>query len=319
MLQEFVQNVEDVARDAVNGIHTAMPGVITSFDPGNCTASVQPQGKYTAPNGEKLAYPCISAVPVVFPCGGPAGAGIAFPVKAGDSCIVVIAENELDEWRSGAEAEGSLRFDLSNAMAIPGLSGAGDLVQKAVEKDAVVFGLPDARMVTTISKDGVDAEIGETVCFTAAEDGVTGNINGTEFQISEDGAEFNGDLAIRGKKSVNFQVSGIGLSISEDTVTVNTGQTELTVSRDRILALSGSTRLEMAENEMRMDSGTVKFSAVTDMARISVGEVLLNLSTSGITAGVGDVQLTLSESGTVISGNVTVDGDISYTGSLKSA
>ena len=33
MMQELVQNLQNMARDMVNSIHTALPGTIVSFDP----------------------------------------------------------------------------------------------------------------------------------------------------------------------------------------------------------------------------------------------------------------------------------------------
>ena len=121
MIQEVVQEIEKTVRDGLKGIHTAMPGEIKSFDPGSGRATVTPNGKFTSSSGKRMAYPAISDVPVAFPVCQSAGVGVAYPVKAGVSCIIIISEVELDEWRSGAESEGSLQFDLSSAMAVPGL------------------------------------------------------------------------------------------------------------------------------------------------------------------------------------------------------
>jgi hypothetical protein len=56
MLPEFVQAVEDGARDIVEGIHTVIPGKIVKFDSKSCTATIQPIGKYVLPDGEKQDY-----------------------------------------------------------------------------------------------------------------------------------------------------------------------------------------------------------------------------------------------------------------------
>ena len=82
----------------------------------------------------------MTEVPLVFPFSQTAGIGIAFPVNSGDSCLVIFSEAELDEWRSSAEAEAPLRFDLTNAVAIPGLLSLGcGLVEKACAQTAVVI------------------------------------------------------------------------------------------------------------------------------------------------------------------------------------
>ncbi len=139
MLQEFSQQVEDTARAAVNQIHTALPGEIVSFNPGAGTAVVKPSGKFVTSDGVELAYPTITDAPIVFPFCQSAGIGMAFPVKPKDDCLIIISEVELDAWRSGAESESSLRFDLTSAIVIPGLlNGGGALVEKACSKDAVV-------------------------------------------------------------------------------------------------------------------------------------------------------------------------------------
>lgn len=139
MMQEFAQQIEETARAVVDEIHTAMPGTVISFDPSSGTAAVKPSGKYVIADGIALDYPQISDVPVVFPFCQAAGVGIAFPVNKGDSCLLIISEVELDEWRSGAESEGTLRFDLASAICIPGLQEGGfDAMKKAFRNNAVI-------------------------------------------------------------------------------------------------------------------------------------------------------------------------------------
>lgn len=138
MRQEFTQQIEKTAQAVVNDIHTALPGQVVSFDVGKGTATVKPIGKFITSDNIALAYPDIAEVPVVFPCS--ANAGIAFPVVPGDNCLLIVSEVELDEWRNGAEAEGSLKFDLTNAIAIPGLLNKGNgLVSEAISKNGVVI------------------------------------------------------------------------------------------------------------------------------------------------------------------------------------
>lgn len=177
MMQEFSQQVEETARAVVDEIHTAMPGTIISFDPGSGTATVMPCGKYVTADGKSLPYSQIAGVPVAFPFCQTAGVGIAFPVGKGDSCLIVISEVELDEWRTGAEAEGSLRFDLTNAMCIPGLlEGGGDIVSKACANNAVIVGAGGVEVM--VSDSGAVLTSGSTK-MTISDDGVaiSGNLN----------------------------------------------------------------------------------------------------------------------------------------------
>lgn len=180
MLQEFTEEIEETAAAVVNGIHTAMPGEILSFDAGSGTASVQPVGKFVTSDGNELDYPLITEVPVVFPFCQQIHAGMAFPVKKGDSCIVIISEVELDAWRGGAESEGTLRFDLTNAVAIPGLlKGGSALVQKAADQNAVFIGTSGAEV-------GI---FGDYVRIRTA---------GAQLEVSESGITAGGNLKVNG-------------------------------------------------------------------------------------------------------------------------
>ena len=172
--------------DVLKGIHTAMPGVIASFDPGSGRATIKPNGKYMSSSGKRMAYPQLSDVPVAFPICQSAGVGIAYPVKAGDSCIIIVSEVELDEWRSGAESEGSLRFDLSSAMAVPGLLvGGSEMIQKACAQEAVVI-------------------VSGTAEVLVSGDQITASVGNTEFKVSE------AEIAIRGDLKVDGDISYTG-------------------------------------------------------------------------------------------------------------
>lgn len=57
MMQEFVDQVNKTARKATEDMHTALPGVITSFDPGSGMASVQPKAKFKKPDGKNDGLP----------------------------------------------------------------------------------------------------------------------------------------------------------------------------------------------------------------------------------------------------------------------
>lgn len=121
MIQEFVEAIDDLARNKANDIHTALAGTIVSFDASTCTAVVQPTGKMETSTQERIEYPQIPNVPVVFPYSSSMNVGVAFPVKSGDTCLIVFSEIELDEWQTGREPNGTLHHDLTNGMCIPGL------------------------------------------------------------------------------------------------------------------------------------------------------------------------------------------------------
>lgn len=137
MMQEFVDQVNKTARQAVEGMHTALPGEFISYDPATGMASVQPKAKFKKPNGETMDFPAISGVPVMFPQSK--NAAIAWTIVPGDGCLIVFAEGALDYWLYGKETDTELRFDLSNAIALPGISTTGNpAMQTACAENGVV-------------------------------------------------------------------------------------------------------------------------------------------------------------------------------------
>lgn len=140
MMQEFVQQVKSTIQEFIDGVHTAIPGVITAFDPAKCEASVNLTGQYNKPDGTKLPYPAAAHVPVVFPQVSNQEITIAFPIKPGDGCLVIIAEQALEAWRAGGESNLDLKHDLTNAIVIPGLFRTPNAVmQEAVSEDAIML------------------------------------------------------------------------------------------------------------------------------------------------------------------------------------
>lgn len=152
MMQEFVQSVKDTARKATEDMHTAVPATITSYDPSSGMAVVQPKAKFKKPNGETMDYPSVSGVPVVFPQSQ--NVTIAFPVKAGDGCLLVFSETAIDYWLYGKETATDLKFDLSSAIAIPNIAASGnDAMVEACAEDAVVVKASGTKL--KVKSDGV--------------------------------------------------------------------------------------------------------------------------------------------------------------------
>lgn len=152
MMQEFVQSVKDAARKATEDMHTAVPATITSYDPSSGMAVVQPRAKFKKPNGETMDYPSVSGVPVVFPQSQ--NVTIAFPVKAGDGCLLVFSETAIDYWLYGKETATDLKFDLSSAIAIPNIAASGnDAMVEACAEDAVVVKASGTKL--KVKSDGV--------------------------------------------------------------------------------------------------------------------------------------------------------------------
>lgn len=133
--REVLNDPEEVIRAALfahqAGVWTAMPGIIQSFDPVKMTAVVQPtiQGTQaildpTTPGGmqtKSVNMPLLPDCPVIFPSGG--GVTLTFPIKAGDECLVVLANRCIDAWwqQGGIQPPMEARMhDLSDGFVIVG-------------------------------------------------------------------------------------------------------------------------------------------------------------------------------------------------------
>ena len=181
MMQELVNQVKKTAKKATEEMHTAVPAIIKSYDPSTGLASVQPVAKFKKPNGETMDYPSISGVPVVFPQS--ANVTIAFPIKAGDGCLLVFGEKSLDYWLYGKETDTELSFDLSNAVAIPSLKNTGSpVMQKACSENAVVL-----------------------------------QSGGTTLTVKSGEVVIDGNLTVNGKIDATGDVTGSGISLATHT------------------------------------------------------------------------------------------------------
>lgn len=155
MLQEFVDQVEKAARSVMEEMHTAIPGKITAFNPGTGQATVKPYGTFTTGAGKKMAYPTVTGVPVIIPQCPSANVQIAFPIITGMDCLVIVSEQELDAWLGGGESENDMRFDLTSAIALPGLSNKGSsALKEACTTGNVIVSNGSTKL--SVSKSGVE-------------------------------------------------------------------------------------------------------------------------------------------------------------------
>lgn len=170
MMQEFVQEIQNTVQRGLRGIHTAMPGQIVSFDAAKGIATVKPAMKFKKPDGKTMDFPQVTGVPVVFPQGNAQGATVAFPIKPGDSCLLVVAEQSLDYWQYGQETSTDLAFDMTNAICIPGLFAQGNsVVADACAQNAVIVDVKGTRLTVK----------GGSVTISAPEVTVEGNLTVT--------------------------------------------------------------------------------------------------------------------------------------------
>lgn len=175
MLQEFVNEIKKLFKDQMKEMHTILPGEILTFDPATGLADVQPVMKFKLPNGTTVNYPQIYGVPVMFP--QTVTASITYPVKTGDGCLLLMAEQSIDYWMYGQETDTTLAFDLTNAICIPGLLRAvTSVMTEACQRNAVIVDVKGTRLAVT---DGI-------VEITAENVMVNGDLTVTGQIISSD-------------------------------------------------------------------------------------------------------------------------------------
>lgn len=183
MYQEFTDKVKDIINDNIRCVHTAMPGKILTFDPDTCLATVLPTMKYKMPDGKTMPYPQITGVPVMILETMNQQATIAFPIKPGDGCTIVVAEQALDYWQYGQETDTDLAFDLTNAICIPGLFvQPNQIVKAACEQNAIIVDVKGTKI--TVKKNLVQIDSKDIVINGDLR--VNGQITASEDIIASD-------------------------------------------------------------------------------------------------------------------------------------
>lgn len=111
----------DIFRESVNAmlcnVHTSLPGIVKSYDPATNKAKIQPALNKNFTSGE-MPMPILENVPILFPN------NIKFPINIDDYVLLIFCERSIDLWLSvGGQITPTdpRKFDLSDAIAIPGL------------------------------------------------------------------------------------------------------------------------------------------------------------------------------------------------------
>ena len=123
------QEVPALKREIFSSLHCAMPGIVESFDAASQTAIVRPALKRKG-----ILLPVIRDVPMFFP--GGAGSGITWPVSAGDECLLVFADFDIDRWFESGSAENPAserNHALSDAFAFAGFRSRGNALEDLPE------------------------------------------------------------------------------------------------------------------------------------------------------------------------------------------
>ncbi len=151
-MADFTEAVRTIVNSRLSTVFSAMPAVIESYSGGKAT--VKPAINISG--SDKM--PVLSDVPVVFP--NSSSAGIVFEVSKGDPVLLVFSCNSIDEWLQSngkdTETDDPRRFDITDAIAIPGLFPFGSAPELSTS-DGCVMRYKDTSV--TIKKNG-DVQIG---------------------------------------------------------------------------------------------------------------------------------------------------------------
>ena len=118
---------------AINQTWVALPGIVQSFDPSDCTASVQlailMQSRDQNNNWQNITpSPVIPKAIVQFP--GNKNFIYTFPLEAGDEGLLIFADRCVDSWwqSGGVQSQLDIRqHDLTDAIFIPGIKSKGNV------------------------------------------------------------------------------------------------------------------------------------------------------------------------------------------------
>ena len=106
------QAITALKREIFSSLHCALPGTVESFDADSQTAVIRPGVQN---------MPLLRDVPVFVP--------VSFEITAGDPCLVIFADCNIDAWFEGgeqAEPASGRKHSLSDAIAFVGFKRRTD-------------------------------------------------------------------------------------------------------------------------------------------------------------------------------------------------
>ena len=135
--QVIVDAIEQILCD----VNTALPGIISSYDPNTHLATVQPglQRKYKDQDAP-VDLPLITNVPVAFPKAGQSW--LRLPINPGDEGLLVFNQRSIDKWLDQGGTVDPLdnrKFDLSDAVFIPGFTSKGNAIKSKGRNTSAEF------------------------------------------------------------------------------------------------------------------------------------------------------------------------------------
>ena len=210
-LATLAANIKQGIEARLKELHTAMPGIIQSFDAATQLASVQPAIRriFVTRDGDSEILvpsdlPILINVPVIFPRGG--GFSLTFPVAKGDECLLVFCERSIDNWHETGKVKkpGSRRFhSLSDATALVGLSSVPNKIPNYDDTNVVLKKDDDSSVITVYTDGNIRFKADTKVTIESPESEITGNLTVQQ------------NLTVNGNSSLTSTVTSNGVNIGD--------------------------------------------------------------------------------------------------------
>lgn len=137
-------------------VHTCIPGIIVSFDPGNQWAEVQPAIKTIFTTNGAVDLPLCVDVPVMFPSGN--RFFITWPVFPGDECLLFFSQRCIDLWAlegDTQEPDDYRTHDMSDGIAFVGMNSL-PLVIEDFQMDGIDIRSPLRTSYVKVKEDTIE-------------------------------------------------------------------------------------------------------------------------------------------------------------------
>lgn len=162
---EFKSAIKEWIKKGGENIHVSMIGKIESYNPQTNRASITPVGTMTCPDWQELQYPTIHNVPIQYPCGNGGKSGVTFPIKQGDTCIIIFADHQIENFLSGEKSDDMRNHSMNDAYAIPTLFSDSAPTVKSNPNDVCMFNegaliVLKSSLMTIKLTDGTSVSIG---------------------------------------------------------------------------------------------------------------------------------------------------------------
>lgn len=144
LLDSFLNLKDDISLN----MNCVKIGQIQSFNPATKTAEIEILFKRVMPDGNIKPYPLLIDCPVFTLQGG--GAAVQMPIAAGDQCIVLFSDRNIDAWYQNGSASAPFdarAHDISDGMALVGIN--------ALTSTLPAYSATELRLINGVGKLGM--------------------------------------------------------------------------------------------------------------------------------------------------------------------